>query len=134
MKGSIGAGILALVGIGGEDTERDIAWMASKLINLRIFPDNAGDMNISLLDAGGDILAVSQFTLHADCSRGRRPSFVNAGDPEKASVLFDLFVERLRALGIRVGTGVFGAMMSVELVNEGPVTIMIESPSEGGGT
>jgi D-tyrosyl-tRNA(Tyr) deacylase len=120
------------VGIGRADTETDTAWMASKLSNLRIFPDNSGSMNLSLLDTGGEILAVSQFTLHADCSRGRRPSFIGAGDPATASALFDIFVERLRALGFRVGTGVFGAMMSVELVNEGPVTIMLDSPSEGG--
>ena len=88
-------------------------------------------MNLSLLDTGGGVLAVSQFTLHADCSRGRRPSFIGAGDPRTASALFDLFVERLRALGPRVETGVFGAMMEVSLVNDGPVTLMLDSPSEG---
>lgn len=131
--GSIGGGLLALVGIGRKDTGDDLEWMASKLVNLRIFPDASGAMNLSLLDTGGSVLAVSQFTLHADCSRGRRPSFIGAGDPRSASALFDLFVERLRALGPRVETGVFGAMMEVSLVNDGPVTLMLDSPSEGRG-
>ncbi len=131
--GSIDGGLLALVGIGRNDTADDLEWMASKLVNLRIFPDPSGAMNLSLLDTGGAILAVSQFTLHADCSRGRRPSFIGAGDPRTASALFDLFVERLRALGPRVETGVFGAMMEVSLVNDGPVTLMLDSPSERRG-
>lgn len=131
--GSIEGGLLALVGIGRNDTGDDLEWMASKLVNLRIFPDTSGAMNLSLLDTGGAILAVSQFTLHADCTRGRRPSFIGAGDPRTASALFDLFVERLRALGPGVETGVFGAMMEVSLVNDGPVTLMLDSPSEGCG-
>lgn len=107
--------------------------MAAKLVNLRIFPDSAGNMNRSILDTGGGILAVSQFTLHADCSRGRRPGFTGAADPATASAVFDVFVERLRALGPAVETGVFGAMMEVSLVNDGPVTLMLDSPSERAG-
>ncbi len=128
--GSIGRGLLVLAGFGRDDTEADLDWMASRLVNLRIFPDASGDMNLSLLDSGGDILAVSQFTLHADCSKGRRPSFMNARDPLEASALFDLFTQKLRAFGPSVPTGVFGAMMEVALVNDGPVTIMLDSPSE----
>jgi D-tyrosyl-tRNA(Tyr) deacylase len=128
--GSIGRGVLALAGFGRGDTGEDVSWMCSKLAALRIFPDHSGAMNLSLADVGGAVLAVSQFTLHADCARGRRPSFTRACEPGAASALFDLFVARLRTMGLEVATGVFGAEMSVELVNEGPVTIMLESPSE----
>jgi len=130
VTGRTGPGFLILVGIGRNDTEADLEWMAAKLVNLRVFPDEAGNMNRSILDTGGGILAVSQFTLHADCSRGRRPSFIGAGDPSTASAMFDLFVRRLRDLGPEVQTGVFGASMEVSLVNDGPVTIMLDSPSE----
>jgi D-tyrosyl-tRNA(Tyr) deacylase len=103
-----------------------MSWLAEKCVNLRIFPDEEGKMNRSLLEAGGEILAVSQFTLYADTRKGRRPSFVHAAAPEEAEPLFDRFVEILQGLGTVVKKGVFGAMMDVELVNDGPVTILLE--------
>jgi D-tyrosyl-tRNA(Tyr) deacylase len=101
--------------------------MAAKILNLRVLPDDEGKMNRSILDAGGEILAVSQFTLHADCRRGRRPSFTGAAAPETARAMFDRFVELLRQGGVKVETGEFGAMMQVSLVNDGPVTIWLDS-------
>lgn len=126
----IGAGFLLLVGVGAEDVADDggaIASMVAKVLNLRVLADDEGRMNRSLLDAGGEILAVSQFTLHADCRRGRRPSFIQAAQPEQAEALFDRFVTALREGGVRVVTGAFGAMMQVALVNDGPVTIWLDS-------
>jgi D-tyrosyl-tRNA(Tyr) deacylase len=126
----IGMGLLLFVGIGTED-EADggalLEAMAAKVLNLRVMADDQQQMNRSLLDQGGEILAVSQFTLHADCRRGRRPSFTRAAQPEPARALFDRFVTLLSAGGVRVLTGEFGAMMSVALVNEGPVTIWLDS-------
>lgn len=131
-------GLLLLVGIGKQDTEATLEAMARKIVNLRIFGDEAGRMNRSLLETGGEVLAVSQFTLYADCRKGRRPSFVDAAEPERGRALFDRFVEALRGLGRKVETGRFGAMMDVHLVNEGPVTIWLDSdetlPPGAGGT
>jgi D-tyrosyl-tRNA(Tyr) deacylase len=127
----IGQGYLLLVGIGHEDAREDaggtLAAMARKIMELRILPDTANKMNRSLREAGGEILAVSQFTLHADCRRGRRPSFANAAPPEAGRRLFEQFVQHLRDEGAQVQTGVFGAMMDVALVNDGPVTIWLDS-------
>lgn len=121
------SGLLLFVGIGLGDTEALIEPMAQKIVHLRIFADEAGKMNRSLLEIGGEVLAVSQFTLYADCRKGRRPSFVGAAEPEQGRFLFDRFVESLRASGLRVETGRFGAMMDVQLVNDGPVTIWLDS-------
>jgi len=129
--GQIGSGLLLLVGIGHEDSEATLAPMAQKVIQLRIFADEEGKMNRSLLDSGGEILAVSQFTLHADCREGRRPSFIRAAPPETGARLFDQFVESLRAQNVRVETGRFGAMMDVHLINDGPVTIWLDSVELG---
>lgn len=128
--GQIGRGFLLLVGIGAEDAADGGAAllpMAAKVLNLRVMPDEQDRMNRSLLDVQGEILAVSQFTLHADCRRGRRPSFTAAAPPELATAQFDRFVELLRQSGLKVETGVFGAMMRVSLVNDGPVTIWLDS-------
>lgn len=125
--GRTGAGFVVLAGVADGDTEDDLDLMVDKLVHLRVFADDEGKMNRSLLDAGGGLLVVSQFTLHADCRRGRRPSFTRAAPPETARALFDRFVERLREKGISVATGEFGAMMEVELVNDGPVTIVLDT-------
>lgn len=130
--GSIGEGLLLLVGFRPEDSPEDLDWMAQKVLNLRIFPDEggAGNMNRSVLETGGALLVVSQFTLHADTRKGRRPSFVRAAPPDRAETLYRLFLELLLSAGVRTEAGLFGEMMEVELVNSGPVTIMIDSPSE----
>lgn len=125
--GRIGGGLLLLVGIGEGDTEAALEPMARKIANLRVFGDETGRMNRSLLETGGEVLAVSQFTLYADCRKGRRPSFVDAAAPETGRRLFDRFVETMRGLGTRVQTGCFGAMMNVHLINDGPVTIWLDS-------
>ena len=123
----IGAGLLLLVGVARDDGEGEAGWLAEKVVGLRIFNDESGKMNLSVGDVGGEILAVSQFTLLADTRKGKRPSFVRAAPPEEAEPLFDYFCERLRETGIDpVKTGSFGAMMDVELVNDGPVTIVLE--------
>ena len=123
----IGRGLLLLVGVALGDGEAEASWLAGKIAGLRIFNDEAGKMNLSVRDVGGEILAVSQFTLLADTRKGKRPSFVGAAQPEEAEPLFDHFCEGLRAAGIGcVKTGVFGAMMEVALVNDGPVTIVLE--------
>lgn len=119
--------MLVLLGVGRDDTEKDAEHLADKILNLRIFEDSAAKMNLSALDKGGEILVVSQFTLFGDCRKGRRPSFVEAAKPEQANLLYQSFVERLEAKGVRVKTGVFQAMMKVSLVNDGPVTIILES-------
>ena len=126
----IGPGLLALVSFGRSDTEDDLEWMSRKITGLRIFPDSNNSMNLSVSDIGGEILIVSQFTLHADSRKGRRPSFMNAALPENAELLYNLFVEILSHSGLKVQSGIFGAMMKIALVNDGPVTIMIDSPSE----
>ncbi len=125
--GSIGHGLLLLVGIAREDTEADIAFVAEKCVHLRIFADEDGKMNRSLPDVNGEILAVSQFTLLGDTRKGRRPSFIHAAEPEKGKTLYDLFVEKLRSYSVPVHCGIFGAMMDVELINDGPVTLIVES-------
>jgi D-tyrosyl-tRNA(Tyr) deacylase len=130
VTGSIGKGLLVLVGFGQQDTETDLRWMARKILELRIFPDPNGDMNLSVQDVEGELLIVSQFTLHADTRKGRRPSFVKAADPSTAGLLYSLFIQMCTDAGIPVRHGSFGAMMDVELVNDGPVTIMIDSPAE----
>lgn len=124
---SIGEGLLLLVGVGREDGEAEVEWLAGKIAGLRIFGDEEGKMNLSVRDVGGEVLAVSQFTLLADTRKGNRPSFIRAADPEKAEPLFGYFCERLRKAGVgSVKTGVFGAVMDVELVNAGPVTIVLD--------
>ena len=130
LHSEIGRGLLLLVGIGRRDTVADLDWMSRKIPALRIFEDGAGKMNLSLKDVDGAILAVSQFTLYADASRGNRPGFSEAAPPESARELFDSFVESLRReSGRAVETGSFGADMRVSLLNDGPVTIILESPS-----
>ena len=125
--GSIGSGLLILLGVADGDTEADLDWLARKCAGLRIFPDDEGRMNRSVLEIGGEALVVSQFTLLGDCSRGRRPSFVGAAAPEIADRMYQEFVARLRAEGIGTQTGVFRATMEVELVNDGPVTLILDS-------
>ena len=126
--GDIGPGLLLLVGVGREDSEEACRRMASKVARLRIFDDEAGRMNLSLLDTHGQALVVSQFTLYADTSRGLRPSFTDAGEPARARELYERFVSELSYLGVPTRTGRFGAHMAVELVNDGPVTLMLEEP------
>lgn len=126
VTGEIGPGLLLLVGFTDGDGEEALAWMAEKVAGLRIFADDEGKMNRSVQDAGGALLVVSQFTLYGDTRKGRRPSFVEAARPEIAIPLYERFLERLRATGLVVQTGEFGAMMQVELVNDGPVTLILE--------
>jgi D-tyrosyl-tRNA(Tyr) deacylase len=125
--GAAGRGLLVLLGVGQGDDEGDAAHLADKVVNLRVFPDAAGQMNLSVLDARGDLLLVSQFTLYGDCRRGRRPGYSDAAPPAEAERLYACFVERVRASGLRVEQGVFRAMMDVSLVNEGPVTLLLDS-------
>lgn len=125
--GEIGAGLLLLVGVGREDEEADAVWMADKVAGLRIFEDEAGKMNRPVTEAGGSILSVSQFTLYGDCRKGRRPNFMEAAPPDRALALYGKFNDLLRARGLHVETGVFGAHMEVELVNDGPVTLLLDS-------
>jgi D-aminoacyl-tRNA deacylase len=127
VTGEIGSGLVVLVAVGREDSPATAASMAEKIVNLRIFNDDQGKMNRSLLETGDAILAVSQFTLYADARGGRRPSFVLAAPPELGKSLYEEFVAALRALGVRVETGVFQAHMSVDLVNDGPITILLDS-------
>jgi D-tyrosyl-tRNA(Tyr) deacylase len=132
VTGAIEHGLVLLVGVGGQDTAEDYRWMARKLAELRIFPDEADRMNRSVKDVGGACLAVSQFTLFGDTRKGRRPSFTKAGPPEMARDGFEQFCACLRDEGLRVETGIFQAHMEVRLVNDGPVTLILESPSERG--
>lgn len=125
--GKIDKGLMILLGVTHHDTEKDIETIVNKLVNLRIFEDEEQKMNLSLLDVGGSVLSVSQFTLYGDIRKGRRPSFINAADPNYAEQLYDKFNEQIRAQGITVETGSFGSMMEVSLVNNGPVTIIIET-------
>jgi len=127
--GSIGQGLMLLVGITHEDTEKEAAYLAEKIAGLRIFEDEEGKMNLSVTDIGGAILSVSQFTLYSDCRKGKRPSFIAAARPEQAEPLYNRFNEMLREKGIVVETGQFGANMDVALTNWGPVTIVLDSPS-----
>jgi D-aminoacyl-tRNA deacylase len=127
MTGSITHGYMLLVGITHEDTMMDVEYCARKVAELRLFEDEEGKMNLSIHDVGGQILSVSQFTLYAETKKGRRPSFTNASRPEHAKPLWDAFNETLKSHGLHVETGVFGADMDVELINDGPVTIILES-------
>jgi len=127
VSGEIGAGLMILLGVGREDTAAVASALAEKAANLRIFEDENEKMNLSLLDVKGSALVVSQFTLYGDARGGRRPSFIAAAPPELAKTLYEEFCAALRKLGVQVGTGIFQAMMSVELVNEGPVTILLDS-------
>lgn len=127
VTGEIGPGLMVLVGVGKEDSADTAAAMAEKVVNLRIFEDEQGKMNRSLVDVKGGVLVVSQFTLYGDARGQRRPSFLAAAPPEQAKKLYEEFCTAMRGLGIMVGTGIFQAMMSVELVNEGPVTILLDS-------
>jgi D-tyrosyl-tRNA(Tyr) deacylase len=129
---AVGPGVLILLGVGRGDDERDASYLAEKIARLRIFADDEGKMNLSLLDAGGEALVVSQFTLHGDCRKGRRPDFTRAAPPAEAERLYEHFVRELAARGVPTRAGVFGAMMAVELVNDGPVTLIIDSPYEAG--
>lgn len=126
--GTIQQGILLLLGIKPEDGEEQVRWMVKKVINLRAFPDEQGKMNRSLIDVEGELLVVSQFTLYGDCSMGRRPSFIGAARPEQAEPLYELFVAEAKRQLKKVATGKFGAKMEVQLVNNGPVTFILDSP------
>ena len=128
VRAEIGRGVLVLLGVSRTDTATDAEFLAGKVVNLRIFNDDAGKMNRSLLDTGGAMLAVSQFTLYGDCRKGRRPSFDGAAPADQARQLYETFVDRARNLGVNVETGVFQADMAVTLVNDGPVTLIVESP------
>jgi D-tyrosyl-tRNA(Tyr) deacylase len=127
IAGKIGLGLLVLLGIGQDDAEADAIYLAEKIAGLRVFEDAEGKMNRSVQEVGGSVLAVSQFTLYGDVRRGKRPSFDGAAPPEKARRLYEFFVEQIRAAGLRCETGRFQEMMQVELVNEGPVTILLDS-------
>ena len=127
VTGQITNGLVLLVGVTHDDNEEDAAYLADKIVNLRIFEDEAEKMNLSLKDVGGQILSVSQFTLYGDCRKGRRPNFMEAAKPEHAVKIYDAFNRMLREKGVHVETGRFGAMMDVALVNDGPVTLIIES-------
>ncbi len=127
IAGEIGAGLMALLGVGKDDTDEDARYIADKIANLRIFEDDRGKMNLSLLDVGGSVLVVSQFTLFGDCTKGRRPSFMRAADPEEAKRLYERVIELLGQAGAQTAEGVFQATMEVELVNSGPVTILLDS-------
>jgi D-tyrosyl-tRNA(Tyr) deacylase len=125
--GAVGQGLLVLLGVAAGDTPEAARWLAEKVVTLRVFADEAGKMNRSVADVGGGVLVVSQFTLYADCCKGRRPSFVGAAAPEVAIPLYETFVEAVRAQGVAAATGRFGAMMQVELINDGPVTLILDS-------
>ena len=127
VTGEIGRGLLVLLGVAQGDTAEQARWLAEKVVGLRIFPDDEGKMNRDVTEAGGAVLVVSQFTLYGDCRKGRRPSFIEAAPPETAIPLYETFIEAVRALGVRVATGRFGAMMDVELTNAGPVTLIVDS-------
>ena len=124
--GKVEKGMMLLVGFTDTDTEKEIDYMVDKVVNLRIFDDEAGIMNKSLIDSGGSILSISQFTLYGDASKGRRPSYAKALSGDKATILYDIFNQKLREKNVHVETGIFGAEMKVSLINDGPVTILIE--------
>jgi D-tyrosyl-tRNA(Tyr) deacylase len=130
LAGKIGRGLLVLLGVTHSDNPADARWLAEKIVGLRIFNDSEGKMNLGIIDIGGSILVVSQFTLYGDAQKGRRPSFIAAARPEQAFPLYEAFVNGIKALGVPVATGRFGAMMEVELVNEGPVTLILDSPPD----
>ncbi len=126
LVGQIQKGLLLLVGVTHNDTEENAVFVAEKIANLRIFEDNQGKMNISVIDTGGAILSVSQFTLYGDCTKGRRPNFMNAAKPDDAEKIYEKLNTELRSRGLVVETGKFGAMMDVQLINDGPVTLIVE--------
>jgi D-tyrosyl-tRNA(Tyr) deacylase len=126
VAGSIERGYVILVGVTHDDSKGKAEWLANKIVGLRLFEDDAGKMNLSVADIGGSVLVVSQFTLYANASKGRRPSFTGAAHPDYAEPLVSLLAEEIEAKGIHVETGIFGAMMSVEIINDGPVTLMLE--------
>jgi D-tyrosyl-tRNA(Tyr) deacylase len=125
--GAIDRGLVVLLGVGQQDTAEDAQFLAEKIVALRIFDDDEGKMNRSMADVGGAMLVISQFTLFGDCRKGRRPSFIDAAPPDVAERLYETFVSAVRSLGIRVETGVFRAQMDVALINEGPVTLLLDS-------
>ena len=125
--GAIGKGLLVLLGVGAQDTAGDVAYIVTKTVHLRIFEDAGGRMNLSINDVGGQVLVVSQFTLYGDCRTGRRPSFSGAAEPGLARMLYERYVADLKATGLTVASGVFQAMMDVALVNDGPVTLLLDS-------
>ncbi len=125
--GQIGRGLLVLLGVARSDTPEQARWLAEKIVGLRIFEDADGKINLGVADVGGELLVVSQFTLYGDCRKGRRPSFIDAAPPEQAVPLYEEFVNAVKAQGIRTATGQFRAMMQVELVNDGPVTLIVDS-------
>jgi D-tyrosyl-tRNA(Tyr) deacylase len=127
LVGEIGTGLLVLAGVASNDTAESAEWMAEKVVNLRVFDDEHGKMNLTLAESGGAILCVSQFTLLGDCRKGRRPSYDRAAAPDAAKSIYELLVAALRARGVQVETGVFRAMMEIELVNDGPVTLLLDS-------
>jgi len=125
--GAISEGFLVLLGIQQTDSKKEIDWMAEKIANLRIFEDDKGKMNLSLLDVAGEMLIVSQFTLYGDCRKGRRPGYSSAALPDIAEPLYEAFIDRVKKMGIQTATGQFGAMMEVSLINDGPVTLLLDS-------
>lgn len=125
--GKIGAGLLVLIGVGKDDVERDLEYVADKVLGLRVFEGDLGKMNLSIMDVKGEILAVSQFSLYGDCRKGRRPSFNESASPDIAEKLYNLFIEKIKDRGVRVETGRFRAIMDVHLINSGPVTILLDS-------
>jgi D-tyrosyl-tRNA(Tyr) deacylase len=125
--GSISKGFVVLLGVNEKDTEADMLYMVDKIVNLRIFEDDNEKMNLSLLDIKGDLLVVSQFTLYGDCRKGRRPNFMNAARPEKAEALYNEFIKKCRELGVKTETGTFQAYMKVNIENDGPVTVIVDS-------
>lgn len=127
VAGEIERGLLVLLGVAAADTDAELTWLADKIVGLRIFDDADGKMNLSLADVGGSMLVVSQFTLYGDCRKGRRPSFINAAPPEMAEAMYEQFVSHVEKSGIPIATGRFRTMMAVELVNDGPVTIWIDT-------
>lgn len=127
ITGEVGKGLCVFLGVVQEDTEKDISWLADKIVNLRIFEDGSGKMNRSVIDENGEILVVSQFTLCGDCKKGRRPSWTKAAEPTSANLMYEKFVKEIEARGVTAATGVFQAYMKVEICNDGPVTLMIDS-------
>lgn len=130
IAGEINKGLTVLLGVGRDDSSQDITYLAEKILNLRIFEDNNGKMNLSLLETGGELLVVSQFTLYGDCRKGRRPGYDSAARSETAKELYEGFVEKCRGFGIKVQTGIFQAEMQVDISNDGPVTLLLDSKKE----
>lgn len=130
VAGEIGKGLMVLLGVQQDDKDRDLEYLANKIVNLRVFEDNDGKMNVSLLDIGGELLIVSQFTLYGDCRKGKRPSYSRAARPDIAVDIYNRFVEYCRNYGLEVETGEFQAMMNVEINNDGPVTLLLDSRKE----